>query len=96
MVKTLPSNVNSVGSIPGQEAKILQVSGPKKQNRKRKQNSNKFNKTLKMVYIKNIFLKNSQDKAGSKMWEKIFYFMQMVNQKREGVGVLIRHNVYPK
>ena len=96
MVKTLPSNAKSVGSIPSHEAKTLQVSGPKIQNRKRKQNSNKFNKTLKMVYIKNIFLKNCQDKAGSKMWEKIFYFMQMVNQKREGVGILIRHKVYPK
>ena len=36
-----------------------------------------------MVYIKNIFLQNSQDKAESKIWEKVFYFMQMVNQKRE-------------
>ena len=43
-VKTSPSNVVGVGSIPGQEAKILHASWSKNQNLKQKQYYNKFNK----------------------------------------------------
>ena len=46
VVKTLPSNAGSAGSIPGQEAKIPHASRPKKQNMKQKQYRNKFNKRL--------------------------------------------------
>ena len=53
MVKILPSNAGAAGSIPGLEAKIPYASGPKKQNIKRKQNCNKFNKDFKkMIHIK--------------------------------------------
>ena len=44
VVKALPSNVGSVGLIPGQGAKIPPASGPKNQNIKQKQYCNKFNK----------------------------------------------------
>ena len=49
MVKTVPSNAGSVGSIPGQGAKTLHGSGPKekKKNIKQKQYCNKFNKGFK-------------------------------------------------
>ena len=46
VVKTSPSSVGGVGSIPGQGAKILYASWPKNQNIKQKQYCNKF-KTLK-------------------------------------------------
>ena len=49
MVKTSPSNVVGVGSIPGQEAKIPHVLGPKKGKMKQKQYCNKFNKDLKKI-----------------------------------------------
>ena len=42
MVKTLPSNAEGAGSIPGQGAKILHASQPKNQ----KQYCNKFNEDL--------------------------------------------------
>ena len=45
MVKTLPSNVGSVGSISGWEAKIPHASWSK--NIKQKQYCNKFHKDLK-------------------------------------------------
>ena len=47
VVKTLPSNINGVGSIPGWGAKISQASWPKNQNIKQKQSCNKFNKDFK-------------------------------------------------
>ena len=37
VVKTLPSNEEDAGLIPGQGAKILHALGPKKQNKKQKQ-----------------------------------------------------------
>ena len=43
VVKTSPSNAGNAGSIPGQGAKIPQVSWPKNQNIKQKQYCNKFN-----------------------------------------------------
>ena len=45
--KTLPSNAEGAGLIPGQGAKIPHVSWPKKQNIKQKQYCNKFNKVFK-------------------------------------------------
>ena len=47
MVKILPFSAGSVGSIPGQGAKIPHVSRPKTQYIKQKQYCNKFNKDLK-------------------------------------------------
>ena len=48
MVKTLPPNAGSVGSIPGQGTKIPHASqGQKKQNIKKRQYCNKFNKDFK-------------------------------------------------
>ena len=47
VVKTLPSKAGGVGSIPGQGTKIPHASQPKKQNIKRKQYCNKFNKDFK-------------------------------------------------
>ena len=47
MVKTLPSNAGSVGSIPGLGAKIPRASWPKTQNIKQKQYCNKFDKDFK-------------------------------------------------
>ena len=44
---TPPSNAGAVGSIPGQGTKIPHASQPKKQNIKRKQYCNKFNKDFK-------------------------------------------------
>ena len=44
MVKTLPSNAEVTGLIPGGEAKIPHVSWPKNQDRKLKQHCNKFSK----------------------------------------------------
>ena len=43
MVKTLPSNPEDVGSIPGQEAKIPRALWLKNQNIKQEQCCNKFN-----------------------------------------------------
>ena len=57
MVKTSPSNAGARVQFPGQGAKISHVLQPK--NIKRKQYYNKFNKdVLKIVHIKNLFLKN--------------------------------------
>ena len=47
MVKISPSNAGAAGSIPGHGAKIPHASRPKKQNIKRKQYCNKFNKDFK-------------------------------------------------
>ena len=47
MVKTSPSNAESIGSMPGQGAKIPHASGPKNQNINQKQYCNKFNKDFK-------------------------------------------------
>ena len=47
VVGTLPSNAGSVGSIPGERAKIPHASRPKNHNIKENQCCNKFNKDLK-------------------------------------------------
>ena len=47
MVKTSTSSAGSMGSIPGQGAKILHASQPVNQNIKQKQYSKKFNKDFK-------------------------------------------------
>ena len=47
MVKNLPSNAGSLGSIPGQRAKTPQASWTKYPNVKQKQYCNKFNKDYK-------------------------------------------------
>ena len=47
VVKTLPSNAGSAGSIPGWGAKIPHALRPKNQNIKQKQYCNKFNKGFK-------------------------------------------------
>ena len=44
VVKTLPSNAEGVGSIPGQGAKIPCTSWPQNQNIEQKQHCNKFSK----------------------------------------------------
>ena len=44
MVKASTSSAEGVGSIPGWGAKISYALGPKNQNIKQKQYSNKFNK----------------------------------------------------
>ena len=55
VVRTSPSNVGGVGSIPGQGAKIQHASWPKNQNTINRSNK-KLNKDfLKMLYIKKIF-----------------------------------------
>ena len=47
VVGTLPSNAGSVGSIPGERAKIPHTSRPKNHDIKENQCCNKFNKDLK-------------------------------------------------
>ena len=47
MVKTLPSDAEGVGLIPGWGAEIPHALGPKNQNIKQKQYCNKFNKNFK-------------------------------------------------
>ena len=47
VVNTSHSNAGSVGSIPGQGAKIAHASRPKTQNLKQKQYCNKFKKDFK-------------------------------------------------
>ena len=47
MVKTSPFNAGTVGSIPGQQAKIPHALWPKNQNIKHKQCCNKINKDFK-------------------------------------------------
>ena len=49
VVKFSPSNTGDVSSIPGREAKIPHVLGPKKRKMKQKQYCNKFNKDLKKI-----------------------------------------------
>ena len=49
VVKLSPSNAGGVSLIPGWEAKIPHISGPKNQNMKQKQYCNKFNKDLKKI-----------------------------------------------
>ena len=51
VVKTSSSKAGGAGSIPGQRAKILHASWPKKQNTEQKQYCNKFNKNFKMGEI---------------------------------------------
>ena len=62
MVKTLSSNAEGVGSIPGQGAKIPHASWPKNQNIKQKQYCNKFNKDFKNGPHKKKSLKNKDKK----------------------------------
>ena len=52
VVKTLPFNAGSVGSISGQGVKIPHALGSKKPNIKQKQFVTNSIKTLKMVHIK--------------------------------------------
>ena len=47
MIKTLPSNVGAVGSIPSQGTEIPLALRSKNGNTKQKQHCNKFNKGLK-------------------------------------------------
>ena len=47
MVKTSPFNAGSMGSIPGQRAKVPHALWPKNQNIKQKQCCNKINKDFK-------------------------------------------------
>ena len=47
VIKTLPSNARSAGSIPGWGAKISPASQAKNQKIKQKQYCNKFNKDFK-------------------------------------------------
>ena len=47
MVKTSPSNAGTVGSIPGQGAKISHALWPKNQSIKQRQYCDKFNKDFK-------------------------------------------------
>ena len=47
MAKTLPSNAEGVGLIPGRRAKISHALQPKNQNIKQKQYCNKFKKDFK-------------------------------------------------
>ena len=49
VVKLSPSNAGGGSSIPGREAKIPHVLGPKKGKMKQKQYCNKFNKDLKKI-----------------------------------------------
>ena len=65
MVKTSPSNVGSVGSIPGWGAKIPHASWPKNtKNIKQTQYCNKFNKDLKDgLHQKKIFKKINKRKC---------------------------------
>ena len=60
MVKTLPSNVEVVESIPGPGAKILHAPWPKKP--KPKQYCIKFSKTLEVIHIKKSLQKTQLDK----------------------------------
>ena len=62
MVKTLPSNAEGVGYIPGQGAKISHASRPKTQNMKQRQYCNKFNKDLKTKNKKHYFCFSSAKK----------------------------------
>ena len=55
VVKTSPFSARDAGSIPGQGAKILHASWPKKQNIKQNQYYNKLNKDFKMVHTKKKF-----------------------------------------
>ena len=52
VVKTLPSNAEGVGSIPGRGSKIPHASWPKNQSIKQKQYCNKFNKDFKICPLK--------------------------------------------
>ena len=56
-VKTSPSNVVGVGSIPGQGAEIPHASRPKNQSIKQKQYCNKSNKDFKNGPHQKIFKK---------------------------------------
>ena len=57
VVKASPSNAGGVGLIPGLGTKITHASWPRNQDIKQKHYCNRFNKDLKMVHIKKIFLK---------------------------------------
>ena len=59
MVKTLPVHTGGMGSIPGQGAKILHVSGPKNQNINQKQYCNKLRKDFKNGPHKKILKKTT-------------------------------------
>ena len=55
MVTTSPSSVGGEGLIAGRGVKIPHALWPQNQNIKQKQYCNKFNKDLKMAYIKILF-----------------------------------------
>ena len=58
MIKTLPSNAQDAGSIPGQGAKIPQAWGPRKSTQNRSNVT--YNKDFKNgPYQKNLFKKNT-------------------------------------
>lgn len=59
MVKTLPSSVGGVGSVPGLEAKIPYASQPKNHN---KSNSNNFNKYFENDHIQKSLKQSKEDK----------------------------------
>ena len=75
LIKTSPSNTGDEGSIPGWEAKIPHVWGPKKKKQptktKQKQYWNEFNKDLKNSPHQKIFLR---------IYIKGFYFMVLPAQ----------------
>ena len=66
VVKTLPSNAEGAGLIPGRGAKIPHALGPKNQNIKQKQYCNKLNRDFKNGPHQKNLLKKSSWKYESK------------------------------
>ena len=79
MAKTLPSNAEGVGLIPGRRAKIPHALQPKNQNIKQKQYCYKFIKTLKMVHIK-IILKKNKPTLNSTVEFQCIYLLFIVTE----------------
>ena len=72
MIKTLLFNAEGAGLILDQGAKIPHALRPKNQDLKQKQYCSKFNKTLKMVQMKNIFIKRDSENSRAEIYSPIY------------------------
>ena len=71
VVKILPSNAGSTGSIPGRGAKFTHALWSKKRNIKQKQYCNKFNKNFKNGPHQKILKKTKRKKVPAEMHMKV-------------------------
>ena len=88
VVKTLPSNAGSAGSIPGRGASIPHASRPKNQNIKQEQCCNKFNKEFRNRSHKKQNLEKRKDPMNLGIVLTVSYALSIfLNYRRGNLGV---------